>query len=164
MTFRNPLKWLFYICLAIVGLLVAYKTYLNLFMEDFQGVHTLQVERIQSRVSEGEAVRFAVVGNINNSIGIFEERIVPELNASDLDFMVSAGNAVSGGGEDKYRALYGSLGHLTIPYLLTFGAHEYEEFGSFRFYDHFGPHFFSIRAGSSRLIFLDSTGKTPWQW
>ncbi|KAA1176028.1 glycosyltransferase [Marinobacter salinexigens] len=164
MTRRNPLKWLFYLSLSIVVLLVGYKTYLNLFMEDFQGLHTLEVERIQSAVSEDAPFSFAVVGNINNSVGIFEGRIIPELNASDLAFMVSAGNAVSGGGEDKYRALYGSLGHLHIPYLLTFGAHEYDDFGSFRFYDHFGPHFYSIRAGSSRLIFLDSTGKTPWQW
>ncbi|MGF2688534.1 glycosyltransferase [Marinobacter sp. DUT-3] len=164
MIFRNPLKWLFYLCLAIVLLLVGYKAYLNLFLEDFDGIHTEQVERIHRDVREGAPFSFAVVGNINNSIGIFEDRIIPELNRSGIDFMVSAGNAVSGGGEDKYRALYGSLNHLTIPYLLTFGAHEYEEFGSFRFYDHFGPHFYSILAGNSRLIFLDSTGKTSWQW
>ncbi|MBW7470917.1 glycosyltransferase [Marinobacter sp. F4218] len=164
MILRNPLKLLFYLCLVIVILLVGYKAYLNLFMKDFKGLHTEQVERIQKTTTPDLPVSFAVVGNINNSIGIFEERIIPELNSSGLDFMVSAGNAVSGGSEDKYRALYGSLGHLKIPYLLTFGAHEYEDFGSFRFYDHFGPHFFSIQAGSSRLIFLDSTGKTPWQW
>ncbi|WP_375170845.1 glycosyltransferase [Marinobacter sp.] len=164
MIFRNPLKLLFYLCVLVVLMLIGYKTYLNLFMEDYKGLHTDQVERIQRSLPADEPISFAVVGNINNSIGIFEERIVPELNASGLDFMVSAGNAVSGGGEDKYRALYGSLSHLEIPYLLTFGAHEYEDFGSFRFYDHFGPHFFSILAGNSRLIFLDSTGKTPWQW
>jgi len=164
MIFRNPLKLLFYLCLLIVILLVGYKTYLNFFMKNFAGVHTGEVEQIHRDVSATEPFSFAVVGNINNSIGIFEERIIPELNASGMDFMVSAGNAVSGGGEGKYRALYGSLSHLNIPYLLTFGAHEYEDFGSFRFYDHFGPHFYSIRAGSSRLIFLDSTGKTPWQW
>jgi glycosyltransferase involved in cell wall biosynthesis len=164
MIFRNPLKLLFYLCLLIVILLVGYKAYLNFFMEDFAGVHTEQVEQIHRDLSVTEPFSFAVVGNINNSVGIFEERIIPELNASGMDFLVSAGNAVSGGGEDKYRALYGTLSHLDIPYLLTFGAHEYDNFGSFRFYDHFGPHFFSIQAGSSRLIFLDSTGKTPWQW
>lgn len=164
MILRNPLKLLFYLCLLIVILLVGYKTYLNLFMKDFSGLHSAEVEKIYDRVKPGEPVSFAVVGNINNSIGIFEDRIIPELNASNLDFMVSAGNAVSGGGEDKYRALYGSLGHLKIPYLLTFGPHEYEDFGSFRFYDHFGPHFYSVRTGNVRLIFLDSTGKTPWRW
>lgn len=164
MIFRNPLKLLFYLCLLIVILLVGYKAYLNFFMEDFAGVHTEQVEQIHRDLSATEPFSFAVVGNINNSVGIFEERIIPELNASGMDFLISAGNAVSSGGEDKYRALYGTLSHLDIPYLLTFGAHEYSNFGSFRFYDHFGPHFFSIQAGSTRLIFLDSTGKTPWQW
>ena len=131
MIFRNPLKLLFYLCLLIVILLVGYKAYLNFFMKDFAGMHTEQVEQIHRDISATEPFSFAVVGNINNSVGIFEERIIPELNASRMDFLVSAGNAVSGGGEDKYRALYGSLGHLHIPYLLTFGAHEYEDFGSF---------------------------------
>ncbi|MBK1873637.1 MULTISPECIES: glycosyltransferase [Marinobacter] len=164
MMFRNPLKLLFYLCLLTVILLLGYKTYLNVFLEDFAGVHTTQVEQIQRKVTTDQAFSFAVLGNINNSVGVFEDRIIPELNASGTDFLVSAGNAVSGGGEDKYRALYGSLSHLDIPYLLTFGAHEFNNFGSFRFYDHFGPHFYSIQVGNSRLIFLDSTGKTPWEW
>lgn len=164
MNFRNPLRLLYYLSLLAVFLLVTYKTYLNLFMEDFEGVHTEQVERIHREIKDDKPFSFAVVGNINNSVGIFEDYIIPKLNASGIDFLVSAGNAVSGGGEDKYQALYGTLGHLKIPYLLTFGANEYEDFGSFRFYDHFGPHFYSIRAGNSRLVFLDSTGKTPWRW
>ncbi|MGC8120152.1 glycosyltransferase [Marinobacter sp. VGCF2001] len=161
---RNPLKLLFYLSLAVVTALVAYKVYLNFFKQDFEAVHSEQVERIHQRTPPGTGIRFAVVGNVNNSVGIFERRFIPELNQAGVDFVVSAGNAVRGGGEDKYRALYGTLGHLDIPYLLTFGPHEYENFGSFRFYDHFGPHFYSVRAGNTRLIFLDSTGKTPWRW
>lgn len=164
MTRRHPLKALFYINLAIVVLLVGYKGYLNYFEPDYEALHTEQVDRIHENLSDPGGFSFAVVGNINNSIGVFEERIIPALNQADLDFMVSAGNAVSGGGEDKYRAIQGTLSHLEIPYLLTFGEHEHENFGSYRFYDHFGPHFFSIKAGGARLIFLDSTGKTPWQW
>jgi glycosyltransferase involved in cell wall biosynthesis len=148
----------------IVGLLLGYKVYLNIVLSDFEGEHTPQVEAIQARLENRDSFSFAVVGNINNSVGIFERRIIPMLNASGVDFIISAGNAVSGGGEDKYRALHGTLSHLQIPYVLTFGAHEYEEFGSYRFYKHFGPHFFSFRAGNSRFIFLDSTGKTPWRW
>lgn len=158
------LRWLFYLCLSAVLLLVSYKVYLNLFMEDFNALHSEQAQRISESLDHSQPLRFAVVGNINNSIGIFEERIIPALNVAGYDFMVSAGNAVSSGGEDKYRALYGSLGHLNIPWLMTFGENEYENFGSFRFYDHFGPHFYAVRAGVSRLIFLDSTGKTSWQW
>lgn len=164
MTRRHPLKILFYVTLAIVVLLIGYKGYLNFFEPDFEALHTEQVARISDKLSGTGGFSFAVVGNINNSIGVFEERMIPVLNQADLDFVVSAGNAVSGGGEDKYRAIQGTLSHLDIPYLLTFGENEYENFGSYRFYDHFGPHFFSIKAGGARLIFLDSTGKTPWQW
>lgn len=164
MSRRNPLKLLFYINLLVLGLLVGYKAYLNIFAPDFEVLHSEQVERIHKRLSGKDTFSFAVVGNINNSVGIFEQRIIPMLNAADVDFVVSAGNAVSGGGEDKYRALYGTLSHLRIPWLLTFGDNEQEEFGSFRFYDHFGPYFFSVKAGDSRLIFLDSTGKTSWDW
>jgi glycosyltransferase involved in cell wall biosynthesis len=164
MRFRNPLKVLFYGNVLIVCLLLGYKAYLNFWLPDFAAAHTAQVEQIQARLEGRERFSFAVVGNINNSVGIFERRIIPLLNASDVDFVISAGNAVSGGGEDKYRALYGSLSHLQVPYLLTFGVHEYEDFGSYRFYEHFGPHFFSFRAGNSRFIFLDSTGKTSWHW
>ncbi|MFP4194134.1 MAG: glycosyltransferase [Desulfobacterales bacterium] len=160
----KPLKLLFYINLLILCLLIGYKVYLNLFAAEFEVLHHEQAERISRKLEDKNSFSFAVVGNINNSIGIFERRIVPVLNKADLDFVVSAGNAVSGGGEDKYRAVRGTLGKLDIPYLLTFGENENEGFGSLRFYDHFGPYFFSFRAGKTRLIFLDSTGKTSWQW
>ena len=164
MTVRRPLKLLFYCNVLIVCLLLGYKVYLNVVLSDFEGEHAGQIEAIQARLENRDGFSFAVVGNVNNSVGIFERRIIPMLNASGVDFIISAGNAVSGGGEDKYRALHGTLSHLQIPYVLTFGAHEYEEFGSYRFYEHFGPHFFSFRAAHSRFIFLDSTGKTPWRW
>lgn len=161
---RKPLKLLFYINLAILCLLIGYKVYLNLFAAEFEVLHHEQIERIGRKLEDKKSFSFAVVGNINNSIGIFERRIVPVLNKADLDFVVSAGNAVSGGGEDKYRAARGTFDKLEIPYLLTFGKNENEGLGSFRFYDHFGPYFFSFKAGESRLVFLDSTGKTSWQW
>ncbi|MCF8111408.1 MAG: glycosyltransferase [Desulfobacteraceae bacterium] len=161
---KKPLKLLFYINLIILCLLIGYKIYLNLFAAEFEVLHHEQVQQISKKLENKEGFSFAVVGNINNSIGIFERRIVPVLNKAGLDLVVSAGNAVSGGGEDKYRAVRGTLSKLDIPYLLTFGDNENEGFGSFRFYEHFGPYFFSFRAGESRLIFLDSTGKTSWQW
>lgn len=164
MKLRRPLKALFYCNVLIVCLVLGYKAYLNFALPDFEAEHVIQIEAIQQRLEGRDSFSFAVVGNINNSIGIFEHRIIPRLNDSAVDFMVSAGNAVSGGGEDKYRALYGTLGHLRMPYLLTFAEHEFEAFGSYRFYEHFGPHFFSFRAANSRFIFLDSTGKTSWRW
>lgn len=160
----TPLKLLFYVNLAIVLLLIGYKGYLNLYQPDFQALHTDQVDRIEARLADEDGFSFSVVGNINNSVGVFEEQMVPELNQAGLDFLVSAGNAVSGGGEDKYRAIQGTLTHLAIPYLLTFGENEEENFGAFRFYEHFGPHFYSVNTAQTRLVFLDSTGKTPWRW
>ncbi|MFC4260318.1 glycosyltransferase [Marinobacter lacisalsi] len=161
---RNPLKWLFYVNVALVVLLLVYKAYLNYFLPEFEGVHTQQVEAIHQAVDGQDRFRFVVAGNINNSVGMFENRIIPDINNSDAQFLISAGNAVSNGGEDKYQAVYGTLGKLDIPYLLTFGENEHSTFGSYRFYEHFGPHYFSIRVADTRLIFLDSTGKTPWRW
>ncbi|MEX0604972.1 MAG: glycosyltransferase [Marinobacter sp.] len=161
---RQPLKAVFYLNVLIVTLLIGYKAYLNFFEPSFKAIHTEQVERIHNLLAERDTFSFAVVGNINNSVGIFERKIIPMINNAGVDFVVSAGNAVSSGSEDKYRAAQGTLSYLNMPYLLTFGQHEYESFGSFRFYEHFGPHFFNVRAGNSRFIFLDSTGKTPWRW
>jgi glycosyltransferase involved in cell wall biosynthesis len=164
MTVRNPLKLLFYLNLLVVIAMIGYKLYLNFVETEFQGVHTDQIAEIKQKLADRDSYSFAVVGNINNSVGVFEREIIPRLNASGADFLVSAGNAVSGGGEANYRAIYRTLGHLDVPYLLTFGQHEYEDFGSFRFYEHFGPYFFSILVNDTRLIFLDSTNKTPWRW
>jgi len=116
------------------------------------------------RLEGKSSYSFAVVGNINNSVGIFERKIIPLINGSDIDFLISAGNAVSSGGEDKYRALYRTLSHLQRPYILTYGEKEAENFGDFRFYEHFGPYFFSFVAGNSRFIFLDSTDTTSFSW
>lgn len=154
----------FYANLLLVAVVVGYKVYLNFFEQDFSSVHAEQLQRIESQLAGRDEYRFAVVGNINNSVGIFERKIIPRLNASGVDFVVSSGNAVLSGGEDKYRALYRTLSHLEIPYLLTFGEGEESRLGSFRFYDHFGPYFFAFHAANTEFVFLDSTGKTDYQW
>ncbi|QJD57703.1 glycosyltransferase [Pseudomonas sp. gcc21] len=158
------LKALFYVNVLTLLILVSYKIYLALYKPDVEAVHTEQLLDIDARLQDRDRFSFAVVGNMNNSVGIFERTFIPELNQSGLDFMVSAGNAVSSGGEDKYRSLHGTLEKLEMPFLLTFGANEYSNFGSFRFYEDFGPHLYSVRAANTRLIFLDSTGKTPYRW
>ncbi|MDX3773852.1 glycosyltransferase [Chromatiaceae bacterium AAb-1] len=161
---KRSLKLLFYINVLIVLFLVGYHAYLLFFRPEFAALHTSELDKLEQRLQGKDHFSFAVVGNINNSVGIFENKIIPMLNSSGVDFVVSAGNAVSGGGEDKYRALYGTLSKLKIPYLLTFGQNEAVNFGDFRFYEHFGPYFYAVDLPGSRLIFLDSTGKTPYQW
>lgn len=149
---------------AIILVVLAYRAYLDLFVPPPDSIHAEQVERIQSRLTDADSVRFALVGNINNSIGIFERQIVPRLNASGVDFVISAGNAVRDGGADKYRALRESLERLEIPYLVAFGQNESDGLGAFRYYRRFGPHFFGFRAGGVHFVFLDPTGQTSDQW
>jgi glycosyltransferase involved in cell wall biosynthesis len=160
----RKVRTVFYLNVLLVIALICYKIYLNFFELDFGGVHAAQVERIEAVLAGKDGYRFAVVGNINNSIGIFERKITPMLNRSGVDFVVSAGNAVSSGGEDKYRALYRTLSRLHMPYLITFGENEESRLGGFRFYDHFGPYLFSFAAANTRFVFLDSTGKSDYQW
>jgi len=161
---QKTLKLLFYLNLLVVGFLLGYKLYLNLSEPSFENLHLEQLSEIERELGGKSHFEFAVLGNINNSVGVFERLIIPRINDSEADFMISVGNAVSSGGEDKYRALQGSLSHLSIPYLLTFGENEYEDFGSFRFYEHFGPYFYNFKLAGHHFIFLDSTGKTPWRW
>lgn len=163
---RKPslVRWFYYLNLIVVTLLVTYKIYLNFFEQDFVAEHAIQVERIEAAISDRNRYRFAVLGNINNSVGIFERKIIPALNSQNYDFVISAGNAVSSGGEDKYRAVYRTLSRLSMPYLLAFGPMEQSRLGGFRFYDHFGPLHFSFAAGNNRLVFLDSTGTTDFGW
>lgn len=155
---------LFYLNVFVLFLVVSYKIYLIFFEQDYLAVHADQVEHIESILNGQEVFSFAVVGNINNSVGIFEQKIIPKLNQSDVAFVISAGNAVSNAGEDKYRALHRTIRHLEKPYLLTFGDNEQGTFGGFHYYDHYGPYVFAFSAGNSRFIFLDSTGKTSFRW
>lgn len=158
------LKSLWYLNALVLASLVVYKIYLNFFERDFGGVHARQVEVIDAQLETRNKYSFAVVGNINNSIGIFERKIIPQLNRANIDFVVSTGNAVSSGGEDKYRAVYRTLQRLDMPYLLTVGENEYSMMGGYRFYNHFGPQLYAFTAGNSRFLFLDSTGHTSYEW
>jgi glycosyltransferase involved in cell wall biosynthesis len=160
----RELKILFYVNVVIIVFLVGYKLYLNFVEENYGAVHAVQMERIERCLKGRSCFSFTVVGNVKNSIGIFEKKIVPLLNSSETDFVVSAGNAVSGGGEDKYRALHSTMEKLGIPYMLTFGEDEESAFGGGRFYEHYGPYLFTFVAGNSRFVFLDGTGKTSWDW
>jgi len=161
---RRLLRWLFWLNLTVIVSLVIYKVYLNFFETDYRAEHARQLEQLETDIANRDSYRFAVVGNISNSVGIFERKIIPRLNAEGYDFVISAGNAVSTGGEDKYRAIYRTLSRLQMPYLLAFGPKEESRLGSFRFYDHFGPLHYSFSTPNSRFMFIDSTGTTDFDW
>ncbi|WP_404375370.1 glycosyltransferase [Vreelandella aquamarina] len=149
--------------LLVVGL-IAHQIWLYVAEPEFESLHTVEVAEIRKRLEGRDAYRFAVVGNINNSVNVFHDEIIPLLNQSDIDFMISAGNAVSGGQQESYQAIYHSLELLNMPFLLTYGDNEDSDFGSYLFYDYFGPHFYSFAAGNSHFIFLDGTGKSSTSW
>lgn len=154
----------FYLNVFILFSLSGYKIYLALSAPDLTARHTWQIEQIETATRDREMVRIAVIGEANNSIGVFERQIVEMLNGSNIDFVVSAGNAVSNGGEASYRSLLRSLSRLEKPFLLTPGNHEVSDFGSNRFYQRFGPYFYSLSVGKTTLVFLDGTGRSSATW
>ena len=161
---RKLLSFVFYVNLAVVVVILGYRVYLYASAPDASALLVHEINQIETMTSDDTRVSFAVVGEANNSIGLFEKQIIPRINAGPAEFVVSAGNIVSGGSEDKYRAILGTLSHLAKPYLLTFGEHEFDEFGSSRFYQRFGPHFYSLDLRQVQFVFLDTTGRTPTDW
>ena len=157
-------KRLFVLLIVMIGVIVGYRLYLLLVETDFQSEHGRQLQAIEQRLTETTDYRFAVVGNINNSVGLFERKMIPLLNADQAAFVISAGNAVSGGGEDKYRALYRSLARLEKPYLLTVGPNETEALGAVHFYRHFGPFFYTLTQGRQFFAFLDATSEETYDF
>ncbi|AZM96775.1 glycosyltransferase [Vreelandella venusta] len=164
LTRQRWLRLLFVLNLALVAGLITHQIWLYVAKPEFEALHTREVADIREQLAERSSYRFAVVGNINNSVNVFQDEIIPRLNQSDIDFMVSAGNAVSGGQQESYKAISQSLEQLSVPYVLTYGAHEDSDFGSYLFYEYFGPHFYSFVAGNSHFIFLDGTGKSSTSW
>lgn len=158
------LRFFYYATVVLVVALIGHQIYLNLVEPQFESVHSEQVLSISEALEDQHTFSFAVLGNVKNSARVFPEQIVPRLNEGGFEFVVSAGNAVSSGNEENYRAIYKTMERLDMPYLLTFGERESEDFGDFRFYQYFGPHFFSLVAGNSHFIFLDATGKTSASW
>lgn len=157
------LSVLLYINIFVLLFILAYKLYFHFSDTILQANNFSNVNAVEQSISD-DAYKFAVLGNINNSIGIFQEKIIPQLNASNIEFVVSTGNAVSGGGEDKYRALARSLQGLEKPFLAGFGVNENSFLGSHYYYDYFGPYFYTVTTESNKLIFLDTSGKSNWSW
>lgn len=162
---KRNIKLILYVNIAIILLLLAYKAYLGIYETDFTSLNIKNIKEIEKQSQGDSELTFAVVGNIKNSIEIFDKRIVESLNSdSELDFMVSTGNSVLDGSEDKYRMLYRSLKKIEMPCVLAIGQHEVSDKGYARFYRHFGPYYFSFAKGDSYFIFLDTTGRTSSEW
>jgi glycosyltransferase involved in cell wall biosynthesis len=161
---RRNLKITLAIDIFILLLLISYKGYLALYESDFDSRNIESINAITSEQNDG-SYSFVVLGNIRNSIDIFERKIIEKVNSDPtVSFVISTGNAVLNGSEDKYRILNRSLEKLDVPIILTAGENEVSRNGDEKFYKHFGPFYFSFEHNGSYFIFLDTTGKTSYQW
>lgn len=113
---------------------------------------------------EADNYTFAVVGNIENSISIFDNRILEKIKQNNVDFILSTGNNLRDGDESKYRVFYRTLEKLNIPFLTAVGRKEIGDGGNENFYKYFGPFYFSFELGNSFFIFLDTTENTNLSW
>ncbi|MFW5986146.1 MAG: hypothetical protein ACOCQH_02175, partial [Halanaerobiales bacterium] len=98
---RINTKSLLIIISAIIVILISYKIYGPYPIQNFNAVNHQNINAIQER-TDSETLSFTVVGNIENSIGIFDKRILPRLRQQlHPDFILSTGNNIVGSGEGK---------------------------------------------------------------
>ena len=116
--------------------------------------------KVENAIRNKASYSFAAVGNVMNSMGIFREKMIPLINASNADFVVFTGNSVMDGGNDKYAALRRTLDHLEKPVLFVMGDTEISDRGVDNYFHHFGNPYFFFTAGDSMFVFIDTTGYT----
>ncbi|MGV8981433.1 glycosyltransferase [Clostridium sp.] len=161
---KKSLKILLFIDIALLLIFIFYKSYLFVFEADFASTNIKNIQRL-NYIKADKGISFAVLGNIKSSIDIFDKKIVEKINNdNDLDFVISTGNAVISGDEDKYRILNKSLNKIKIPTIIGIGDKENSNDGALKFYDHYGPYYFSYNVNDAYFIFLDTTGITSQEW
>lgn len=164
MTKSTKLKvYLAFVLLLVVGL-VSYKVYISIVYADVEAVNAKNVDLISQALADQPEFNFAVLGSINNSMRLFEKRIVPDLEKHDVDFVVSVGNAVFDGSESKYQLFLKGMQQVDLRFLLTLGTHEIEGVGAQHYYHFMGPYFYSFQLQNRAFIMLDTTGQTSWRW
>ena len=109
------------------------------FETSFRDLNIINIEKIEKQLNKQDSFSFAVIGNVENSIDVFDHKLLPLINEKKPDFIIFTGNSVMDGAEDKYGALYKTLGKLASPFILAVGDNEVSDFGAKRFYRHIGP-------------------------
>ena len=161
---KKGLKILLFLDIALLLIFISYKGYLFIFEADFVSTNINNIQKLDN-INKDNGISFAVLGNIKSSIDIFDKKIVKKINADkNLDFVISTGNAIIAGDEDKYRILNKSLNKIKIPTIIGIGDKEISNYGFSKFYDHYGPYYFSYNINNAYFIFLDTTGVTSEQW
>src|SRR6056297_3062622 len=165
MKLNSKLKIFLYIDIIIILSLVLYKGYLYFYESDFESLNISNINTIEHQYDSSDSFSFAVFGNVKSSIHIFDKEMINHINKNpNLDFAISAGDSILDGNEDKYRILNESLRKIDIPVLVAVGDNEISDDGALKYYEHFGPYFFSFNLENSYFIFLDTTGLTSPQW
>ncbi|MFW5891033.1 MAG: glycosyltransferase, partial [bacterium] len=160
---KNDSKIWLLILLTIIIILFTYKIYAPYSIEDFNAQNIKNMNIVKNNVND-EKFSFAVVGDIENSIAIFDNRILNELKQKNIDFIISTGNNLLDSDEGKYRVFYRTLQKLDIPFITVLGENEFEDEGQKNFYKYFGPFYFSFQIEDNFFIFLDTTGNTNFNW
>ncbi|MBU3145093.1 glycosyltransferase [Clostridium sp. CF012] len=161
---KKSLKILLCLDIALLLIFIFYKGYLFIFEADFVSTNIKNIQKLDY-IKGHENISFAVLGNIKSSIDIFDKKIVRGINTdSELDFVISTGNAVIAGDEDKYRILNKSLNKIKIPTIIGVGDKEISNGGNSKFYYHYGPYYFSYNVNDAFFVFLDTTGITSEEW
>lgn len=157
-------KIIIWVFLAIIIIFSLLKIYVLVFETNFYDLNAKNMKYIQDELDEQANFSFIIVGNVENSIDVFDNRILPLINKDDADFVIFAGDSVIDAGEDKYGALYKTLKKLNKPFIFAVGNNEVSYFGYKNFYRHFGPYYFSFVLDDAYFIFLDTSGQTSEVW
>lgn len=160
---KNKSKIYLTIFILIILILLTYKIYAPYTIQDFNAVNVKNMDIIKDKV-QADNYTFAVVGNIENSISIFDNRILEQINQADVDFIISTGNNLRDGDESKYRVFYRTLEKMELPFLTAIGRREIKDDGNENFYKYFGPFYYSLQINDSYFIFLDTTENTNLNW
>jgi len=141
-------------------ILFVLKVFVILENSDFSDINGRNIMKIESLLQMKTDYSFIAVGNVMNSIGIFKDKMIPMINASDADFVVFTGNAVLDGSRDKYASLNRMLHLIQKPALITFGDREASDNGTENYFKYIGNPYFFFTSTNSLFIFMDTTGFT----
>ncbi len=148
----------FFITLYLVFL--SLKIIITFSNSGFVDYNARNAARIENIISLKSIYSFIAVGDIQNSHGVFEKKLIPLINRSNADFIVLLGDTVLDGANDKYAAFYRSLLKINKPVLFAIGDTEISDGGIKNYFRHVGAPLFFFIAGQSEFIFLDTTGYT----
>ncbi len=152
------------IFLLVIFVFSGLKIYVFYSETNFQDLNIIGIKEIKKGLDNESKFSFAVIGNVENSIDVFDKKIIPQINKSDVDFVVFAGDFLMDGGTDKYGAFYKTLKKINIPVITAVGDNEVSDYGVKKYNKYFGPFYYSFGVADSYFIFIDTTGETSEEW